>query len=85
MLNITILRLLDKLLSFGTLWQNGKSITGLAAILLSILGMLMPEGFMLGVLTPAKLEMINQILLFLGFTLTPIGLGHKVVKRELGK
>lgn len=85
MMNDKIIKILNWLLSFGTLWTSGKTVTGIAALLLGVLASIIPEGFVLAHLSPELVTALTAILMKIGFTLTPMGVLHKVVKAEIAK
>ena len=78
-----VLNILNLLLSFGGLWKDGKTITGIVSYLLSLLAMLLPEGFVLQHLSPELVESIRALLAHIGFGLVATGVSHKVVKLKL--
>lgn len=65
--------ILDKILGFGGLFQNGKTNTALVSLLLWYVSSFKPE----------FLPMLQEILKMVGLGLLPVGVAHKVIKSNL--
>lgn len=70
-----MISLFDKLLSFGGLFNSGKTNTALVSLLLWYVSSFKPE----------FLPMLQEILKMVGLGLLPMGVAHKVIKSELSK
>ena len=70
-----MLSLLDKILSLGGLFKNGKTNTALVSLLLWYVARFKPE------FLPALQELLRMV----GLGLLSVGVAHKVIKFELGK
>ena len=82
-----MLKLLDKLLGFFWLkdlvdWINGrKTVIGIISLLLGVAIQVVPAVFPEASEVSQWAERIQDFLINIGVVLTPVGAGHKVVKR----